>query len=58
MVGPERFELSTSTPPVWRANQAALRSDERAAHPTGVQLVDNLFRYHFAFSTMVVKSSL
>ena len=27
LVGPERFELSTSRPPVWRANQAALRPE-------------------------------
>ena len=28
LVGPERFELSTSRPPDGRANQAALRPDE------------------------------
>ena len=31
MVGPERFELSTSRPPDGRANQAALRPDDRSA---------------------------
>src|SRR5262249_9829534 len=28
MVGPARFELATPRPPVWCANQAALRPDE------------------------------
>ncbi len=31
LVGAERFELSTPSPPDWCANQAALRSDFRAA---------------------------
>src|ERR1051325_2220327 len=31
LVGAERFELSTPSPPDWCANQAAPRSDRRAA---------------------------
>ncbi len=36
LVGPVRFELTTSRPPDGRANQAALRPDEADTYPVSL----------------------